>query len=348
MRAAGRRAARPRGARAHGGDARPPGPDDQRDRGARERRPRRTRLAIVDPGPSGHQPMWDPSGRCLLAFNGEVYNHRELRDELPGVAWRGHGDTETLAAALAEWGEGAVERATARWPSPRSTSSAGDCCSRATASARSRCTSRATAAGCGSPSEIEALLAAGVPGRRPPRRPRPHGGTRAGRCGRGPRSRRRPPPARHAPHDRPRRARRVASAAGTRPATPSTPSSPASSRRCRAEQLVDRLEEALRASVRARLMADVPRRDDVLGRDRLLADHRARARGARRGDRVDLLAGRRARGRRAPLGRAGREALGVDLETVGDCAAAWRAELVAAVSGPRVPPDQVELGADRA
>jgi asparagine synthase (glutamine-hydrolysing) len=69
-----------------------------------------TRLAIVDPGPAGHQPLWDASSRWLVAFNGEVYNHLALRDALPASDWRGHSDTETLAAALAAWGDGAVER----------------------------------------------------------------------------------------------------------------------------------------------------------------------------------------------------------------------------------------------
>ncbi len=41
------------------------------------------RLSIVDPSPAGHQPMADPSGRVWLTYNGEVFNHLELRDELP-------------------------------------------------------------------------------------------------------------------------------------------------------------------------------------------------------------------------------------------------------------------------
>jgi asparagine synthase (glutamine-hydrolysing) len=69
-----------------------------------------TRLAIVDPTPAGHQPMWDPSGRWLLAYNGEIYNHEGLRTEFSADGWRGHSDTETLVHALAAWGESAVER----------------------------------------------------------------------------------------------------------------------------------------------------------------------------------------------------------------------------------------------
>jgi asparagine synthase (glutamine-hydrolysing) len=69
-----------------------------------------TRLAIVDPTPAGHQPMADPAGRWLLTYNGEIFNHSELREQLPRIAYRGHSDTETLVHALATWGEGAIPR----------------------------------------------------------------------------------------------------------------------------------------------------------------------------------------------------------------------------------------------
>lgn len=73
------------------------------------------RLAIVDLSEAGHQPMPSASGRWVLAYNGEIYNHLELRSllERDGAApvWRGHSDTETLLAAIEAWGiEEALKR----------------------------------------------------------------------------------------------------------------------------------------------------------------------------------------------------------------------------------------------
>jgi asparagine synthase (glutamine-hydrolysing) len=65
------------------------------------------RLSIVDLSPLGHQPMESGNGRYVLSFNGEIYNHREMRAELVGHNWRGHSDTETLIECIAAWG---VER----------------------------------------------------------------------------------------------------------------------------------------------------------------------------------------------------------------------------------------------
>src|SRR5262245_7410518 len=67
------------------------------------------RLAVVDLSPAGHQPMKSSCGRLVLTYNGEIYNHAELRDELhaAGRSFRGRSDTEVLVEACAEWG---VER----------------------------------------------------------------------------------------------------------------------------------------------------------------------------------------------------------------------------------------------
>ena len=68
------------------------------------------RLSIVDLSPAGHQPMRSADGRFVLTYNGEIYNHAEVRAELeasgriPEEGWRGHSDTETLVQAIASWG----------------------------------------------------------------------------------------------------------------------------------------------------------------------------------------------------------------------------------------------------
>ncbi|MBE0469910.1 MAG: asparagine synthase (glutamine-hydrolyzing) [Methyloprofundus sp.] len=65
------------------------------------------RLSILDLTPAGHQPMQSASDRYVLVFNGEIYNHHALRAELELIAsraWRGHSDTETLLAAIEQWG----------------------------------------------------------------------------------------------------------------------------------------------------------------------------------------------------------------------------------------------------
>src|SRR5688572_9078162 len=69
-----------------------------------------TRLAIVDLSPTGSQPMTDPATGNVVAVNGEIYNHRALREQLgPNVKWQGTSDTETLLQGYARWGYSVVD-----------------------------------------------------------------------------------------------------------------------------------------------------------------------------------------------------------------------------------------------
>lgn len=75
------------------------------------------RLAIVDLSPAGHQPMASDDGAVWLAFNGEIYNHAALREELTarGMAFRGRCDTEVFLSAYRAWGVDCFERLEGMW-----------------------------------------------------------------------------------------------------------------------------------------------------------------------------------------------------------------------------------------
>src|ERR1043165_8418100 len=70
------------------------------------------RLAIIDTSPAGHEPMFSHDGRYTLTFNGEIYNYRELREELRslGHEFRTDCDAEVLLEAISEWDWDSVGR----------------------------------------------------------------------------------------------------------------------------------------------------------------------------------------------------------------------------------------------
>lgn len=73
------------------------------------------RLSILDLSEAGAQPMRSDCGRFAVIFNGEIYNHLDIRSELEAESaapnWRGHSDTETLLYAIRRWGvSGALQR----------------------------------------------------------------------------------------------------------------------------------------------------------------------------------------------------------------------------------------------
>jgi len=67
------------------------------------------RLSILDLSSAGAQPMQSHSGRCVIVFNGEIYNHLEVRRKMSGVHWCGHSDTETILEAWERHGAQCLE-----------------------------------------------------------------------------------------------------------------------------------------------------------------------------------------------------------------------------------------------
>jgi len=84
------------------------------------------RLAILDLSPAGHQPMRDEAQGNWLAYNGEVFNFQELRDQLcaAGIVFHSHCDTEVILRGFGHWGESVFAKlegmfAIAIWDAPR-------------------------------------------------------------------------------------------------------------------------------------------------------------------------------------------------------------------------------------
>jgi asparagine synthase (glutamine-hydrolysing) len=94
------------------------GPDDSGWHAIRQGGPQPTsiflgnrRLAILDLSPAGHQPMQDRDTENWIAYNGEIYNFREIRSELEshGVTFNSHSDTEVILKAYGKWGAGCLD-----------------------------------------------------------------------------------------------------------------------------------------------------------------------------------------------------------------------------------------------
>jgi len=70
------------------------------------------RLSIIDTSVGGHEPMFSHDERYVLTFNGEIYNYRELRDQLQklGYTFRSDSDAEVLLAAFSQWGTDSLLR----------------------------------------------------------------------------------------------------------------------------------------------------------------------------------------------------------------------------------------------
>ena len=75
------------------------------------------RLAIIDLSPAGHMPMESADRTLVVVYNGEIYNHEELRSELGalGHSFRSRTDTEVILAAYAQWGEECLSRFNGMW-----------------------------------------------------------------------------------------------------------------------------------------------------------------------------------------------------------------------------------------
>lgn len=110
------------------------------------------RLSIIELNERGAQPMASADGARVVVFNGEIYNHAALREELTakGHSFRSTSDTEVLLALYAAEGEAMLSKLRGCTPSPSGTSEGAGFFWRATPTASSLSTSRTTGRLCAS------------------------------------------------------------------------------------------------------------------------------------------------------------------------------------------------------
>ena len=69
------------------------------------------RLAIIDLTEKGHQPMWDAKKEIGIVFNGEIYNYKDIKEQLTEFSFYSTSDTEVIIYAYKKWGiEKAIEK----------------------------------------------------------------------------------------------------------------------------------------------------------------------------------------------------------------------------------------------
>lgn len=75
------------------------------------------RLSVIDLSSKGHQPMLSPSGKAMITYNGEIYNYKELKEELikEGCEFQSKTDTEVVLKAYQKWGMRAFDRFVGMW-----------------------------------------------------------------------------------------------------------------------------------------------------------------------------------------------------------------------------------------
>lgn len=86
------------------------GPDDQGSYQYNKVLLGHTRLSILDLSANGHQPMTSADDQLVIVYNGEIYNHLDIRKELGETGYKSTSDTETLLFAYRKWGMGMLQK----------------------------------------------------------------------------------------------------------------------------------------------------------------------------------------------------------------------------------------------